>query len=70
MTLADPLTRGESSWRTAAKCDGGACVQVAAAGEMILLGDSKSPHGPTLSYTRDEWEAFVSGIKNGEFDTI
>jgi hypothetical protein len=37
---------------------------------MILLGDSKNPDGPVLSYTRAEWEAFVTGIKRGEFDSI
>jgi predicted secreted Zn-dependent protease len=70
MRSTDQLARGELSWRIAAKCDGGACVRVASAGEIIFLGDSKSPEGPTLSYTRNEWEAFVAGIKSGDFDTV
>jgi uncharacterized protein DUF397 len=24
--------------------------------------------GPVLSFTREEWVAFVAGVKNGEFD--
>ena len=42
MRSTDQLARGELSWRIAAKCDGGACVRVASAGETIFLGDSKS----------------------------
>jgi hypothetical protein len=37
---------------------------------MILLGDSKDPDGPILSYTNAEWEAFINGIRNGDFDDL
>jgi predicted secreted Zn-dependent protease len=70
MALSDSPDGGNLSWRVARHCDGGACVRVAPAGEMILLGDSKNPDGPILSYTRTEWEAFITGIKRGEFDNI
>ena len=70
MALSDSPDGGNLSWRAARYCDGGACVQVAPAGEMIVLGDSKNPSGPILSYTRAEWETFVAGIKRGEFDDI
>lgn len=26
------------------------------------------PEGPVLTFTREEWVAFVAGVKNGEFD--
>ena len=39
MRSTDQLARGELSWRIAAKCDGGACVRVASAGEMIFLSN-------------------------------
>ena len=42
---------------TAATADGGRAVR-----------DSKNPTGGTQFFTRDEWRAFVSGVKNGEFD--
>lgn len=70
MTMRDQVVRKELSWHIAASCESGACVQVAAAGENIVLGDSKRPDGPLLSYTRAEWNAFVIGIKRGEFDTV
>ena len=57
-------------WRTALSCNGGTCIKVAAIGQMILVGDSKSPDGPILTYTPAEWRDFVSGVKNGDFDDL
>ncbi len=58
------------SWRTSSSCDAGACVQVAANGQLILIGDSKTPGGPVLSYTAAEFREFITGVKNGEFDDL
>ena len=44
------------------------CVEVAFVGEAIAVRDSKNPTGPTLIYTRDEWDAFLAGVRDGEFD--
>jgi hypothetical protein len=47
----------------------GQCVQVAFLdGGYVAVRDSKSSHGPALTFTPSEWEAFVSGVKSGEFD--
>jgi hypothetical protein len=35
---------------------------------MIMIADSKNPGGPFLSYTMQEWDAFLDGAKKGEFD--
>ena len=45
----------------------GQCVEVAA-GSDVLVRDSKRPDGPMLAFSREEWEAFIAGAKNGEFD--
>jgi len=37
---------------------------------MIVIGDSKNPDGPSLSYSRAEWAAFVEGIRQGDFDDL
>jgi hypothetical protein len=58
------------AWRTARTCDGGACVQVAASGPMVLIADSKTPGGPALSYTVAEFREFIVGAKNGDFDDL
>jgi hypothetical protein len=44
------------------------CVQVRSDDGMIVVGNSRFPDGPFLSYTNDEWAAFLDGAKNGEFD--
>ncbi|MEV6861256.1 DUF397 domain-containing protein [Streptosporangium subroseum] len=36
--------------------------------ELYVLRDSKDPDGPKLYFTDAEWEAFVGGVKDGEFD--
>jgi hypothetical protein len=47
----------------------GNCVEVAGtAGDLIRVRDSKNPHGGMLSFTAAEWDAFVGGVRNGEFD--
>jgi hypothetical protein len=43
---------------------------VAASGRTVFLADSKSPDGPVLSYSPAEWQEFVAGIKNGDFDNL
>jgi hypothetical protein len=37
---------------------------------MIMIADSKHPGGPVLSYTPQEWDAFLDGAKKGEFDDL
>lgn len=49
---------------------GGTCVEVGgdADVDVIMVRDTKDPHGATLSFDREEWEAFIGGVKLGEFD--
>lgn len=45
------------------------CVEVAVPKDgTIKVRDSKNPNGAILSFTKAEWDAFVGGIKQGEFD--
>jgi Domain of unknown function (DUF397) len=44
------------------------CVEVAFVGDSILVRDSKNPSGAVLVFTPNEWDAFVNGAKDGEFD--
>jgi len=57
-------------WKSARSCTGGNCVQVAVAGDVIALRDSKNQDGAVLIYSTDEWTAFVEGVKSGDFDDI
>lgn len=44
------------------------CVEVAFVGGAIAVRDSKDAAGPVLVFTPGEWDAFVDGAKDGEFD--
>ncbi|MFB9838840.1 DUF397 domain-containing protein [Actinoallomurus acaciae] len=37
---------------------------------MVVLRDADNPDGDALYYTPNEWEAFVLGVKDGEFDDL
>jgi hypothetical protein len=50
----------------------GNCVEVAT-GQAEYTGfvgvrDSKNPSGPALAFTPAEWQAFLEGAKDGQFD--
>jgi len=44
------------------------CVEIAFVDSAIAMRDSKHPDGPVLLFTQAEWDAFVLGAKDGEFD--
>ncbi|NNH75101.1 DUF397 domain-containing protein [Nocardia uniformis] len=47
----------------------GECVEAAhLAGGHVGVRDSKNPDGPALIFTPGEWDAFVAGVQDREFD--
>jgi hypothetical protein len=66
------IQRGEPHWRKASMSNGsGACVELALAADGgVLVRDSKDRSGPILRFTHAEWEAFVDGVRKGEFDDL
>lgn len=60
----------QARWRKSSAsgphCDN--CVEVAFVDDAIAVRDSKHPEGPVLLFTQAEWDAFVGGAKDGEFD--
>lgn len=49
----------------------GSCVEVAELpGGEIAVRNSRHPSGPALIYTPAEVAAFLTGVKNGEFDDL
>jgi hypothetical protein len=43
--------------------NGGQCVEVAARG-IVLVRDSKKPHGPVLEVAPQMWREFIKHIRN------
>jgi Domain of unknown function (DUF397) len=46
----------------------GECVEAGRSGEAVAVRHSKDPDGRVIFYTRPEWEAFLAGVRDGEFD--
>ena len=58
-----------ASWITSRACNSSACVQVAhLAGGMVAIRDSKDTTKPPHVFNGEEWSAFLTGVRNGEFD--
>jgi hypothetical protein len=58
-----------ATWLTSRACNASACVQVAhLPGGMVAVRDSKDTAKPAHIFDSEEWAAFVSGVKAGEFD--
>jgi hypothetical protein len=56
-------------FRTSSFCTLGNCVEVGLPPEGgVLVRDTKDVSRAPLSFTEEEWKAFVAGVKAGEFD--
>ena len=60
---------GAADWRKSRRSiSNGACVEVAAAPEGIIVRDSVNQAGGTLRYSPRTWRAFLAQAKKGKFD--
>jgi hypothetical protein len=55
-------------WRKSTWSGQDGCVEVAFLEGRVAVRDSKNPRGPVLLFTANEWEAFLSGVRHGQFD--
>jgi len=57
-------------YRTSTFCTAGNCVEVGhlADGSVAVRDTKDAARDAGLVFTRDEWVAFVQGVKAGEFD--
>jgi hypothetical protein len=59
-----------ASWTKSSLSGGsGNCVEVAnLPGGLIGVRHSMNVQGPVLQFTPSEWQAFLDGVRKGEFD--
>ena len=60
-------------WRVSTRSgsNGGQCVEagpLADGSGRVAVRHSHHPEGAVVVYTRAEWDAFLVGVKDGEFD--
>ena len=57
-----------AAWRKSTRSGNNGCVEVAFVEDRVAVRDSKDRSGPVLVFTAHEWEAFVGGVRTGEFE--
>lgn len=55
-------------WQKSTASESGNCVEVAFLGESVLMRHSQEHSGRVLTFSLAEWAAFVTGVRQGEFD--
>lgn len=63
------LTGGE--WHKSSFSNGSGgnnCVEVLLSGQAVYTRHSRAPYSSQVRFTRQEWAAFLAGVKAGEFD--
>ena len=73
-TLGDGSGRpgGAPHWvKSSLSFSNGNCVEVAnLPGGQVGVRHSKHTEGLVLRFTPDEWQAFLGGVRNGEFESF
>jgi len=54
------------AFRKSTRCEGGACVEVAVS-DQVLIRNSTAPD-KVIAFSKEEWRAFVAGVRIGEFE--
>ncbi|HEY9388785.1 MAG TPA: DUF397 domain-containing protein [Mycobacteriales bacterium] len=58
----------EARWQSGAEEGTTGGVEIAFVDDVIVMRDAKDPTGPVLVFTRSEWDAFLAGARDNEFD--
>jgi hypothetical protein len=67
-----PAAGIDAGWvKASASNANGQCVELAAlAGGRVAVRNSTDPSGPALIFTPQEFQAFLDGARQGEFDRM
>ncbi len=59
------------AWRKSSFSGQNGCVEAAPLRDgLIAVRDSKNPQAGHLVYNALEWQSFLAGVRNGEFDYL
>ncbi len=62
------MDRSHAEWRKSTYSNLSGCVEVAVVNGQVAIRDSKAQNGPMLTFAAVEWQAFLSGVRAGQFD--
>jgi len=66
--MAMRIPADDMMWQRSTRCSAGACVEVAADRDEVFVRDSKDPDGVVLTFTKQNWNAFLDDVREGTFD--
>jgi hypothetical protein len=58
----------KAPWRKSTRSAANGCVEVAFVDGQVGVRDSKDRQGNVLIFAAREWEAFLVGVREGEFE--
>lgn len=58
---------GQLVWRKSRHSGLNGCVEVGIADQAVAVRNSRNPTGPVLVFTAEEWNAFLAGVRSGDF---
>jgi hypothetical protein len=56
------------SWHKSTRSETKQCVEVAIQPDLVFVRDSEEPDGAWLRFTPAQWQCFLDGAVQGEFD--
>jgi hypothetical protein len=57
-----------AAWHKSTFSGSSGCVEVATLDHLVGVRDTKDRQGPILVFRYDEWDAFLAGVRGGEFN--
>jgi len=66
-TQEEPI---DIKFKKSSYCQDGGCIEVAVSqdDDTVYVRDNKQLNQKPLTFTKREWDVFVKGVKNNEFD--
>jgi hypothetical protein len=58
------------TWHKSSRCGSSTCVEIAQAGDRVLMRDSKNLAQAPLAFSGTEWADFIAGLNEGDFDHL
>jgi hypothetical protein len=64
----DEVDLSRAAWEKSRSSGVNGCVEVAVVDGQVAVRDSKDRHGPALVFNPVEWQAFLDGARDGQFN--